>query len=248
MPNLNRLRQNGASSLTAQTVEMPAATLIAHASMLSGMTPDLHGIYWNEHAPDLGKVRGPTVFSVAHDAGKRTAMIVGKVKLDHINLPNSVDYWYVGDSDLDVKNHAVNMIQTEPELPNVFFIHFPDVDWQGHKTGWESDEQNAVISRTDGYVDDIVQALNAKGYLETTLIIVTSDHGGHEMSHYSDSPEDRTIPWLAIGPGVPRGVPLERPINIQDTAPTVLSALNLTPPPPWNGQVITEIFNGRASP
>ncbi|HXV43238.1 MAG TPA: alkaline phosphatase family protein, partial [Anaerolineae bacterium] len=99
-PTLDALRAQGAYSPAAQAV-LPSVTLVNHASMLGGMSPAKHGIYWNTNDPDLGKVKGPTLFSLAHEAGLSTAMVVGKPKLKHLVLPDSVDnYIYAGFTDL----------------------------------------------------------------------------------------------------------------------------------------------------
>jgi hypothetical protein len=73
-------------------------------------------------------------------------------------------------------------------------------------------------------------------------LIVTADHGGHGFNHGDDSPEDRTIPWLAVGPSVPPGVTLSRKVNTYDTAATALYALKLPIPETWDGQPVMEIF------
>jgi hypothetical protein len=52
-----------------------------------------------------------------------------------------------------------------------------------------------------------------------------------------------TIPWLAVGPGVPKGIILDREIITYDTAATVLYAFHLPIPDTWDGQPILEIFD-----
>ena len=240
-PTLDALRAKGAYSAKAQTV-LPSVTLIAHASMLSGMSPKKHGIYWNDYDPALGQINGPTLFSVAHEAGLSTAMVVGKPRLAHLVLPDSVDnYDYAGFMDRQVVDHALAVIQSG--LPDVLFIHLPDVDTAGHATGWMSKEQLIVISGTDHLLGEIVAGLEAGGYLEHTLLIVTADHGGSGKAHGSDSPEDTTIPWLAVGPGVPAGITLQSEIVVYDTAATALYALNLPVPAVWDGRPVLEIFD-----
>lgn len=239
-PVLDGLRRQGAYSARAQAV-LPSVTLVNHASMLSGMKPEKHGITWNELDTELGLVNGPTVFSQASKAGLNTAMVVGKPKLEHLVLPGSVDtFIYAGFLDVQMVDQALALI--EAGLPDILFIHLPDVDSAGHATGWMSQGQLLAISMTDGLIGDIVAALEAGGYAEQTLLIVTSDHGGTGKAHGSAAPEDTTIPWLAVGPGVPAGLSLEQEINIYDTAATILYALNLPLPPQWDGRPVLEIF------
>lgn len=243
-PTLDALRTQGAYSPAAQAV-LPSVTLVNHASMLGGMSPAKHGIYWNSNDPDLGKVKGPTLFSVAHEAGLSTAMVVGKPKLEHLVLPNSVDnYIYAGFTDLQVVSEAIPVI--EDNMPNLLFIHLPDVDSAGHALGWMSLAQLLALNLTDGLVGEIVAALKSEGYLDQTLLIITADHGGTGFKHGSDSPEDATIPWLAVGPGVPAGVTLQSEIVTYDTAATALHAFGLPVPETWDGRPVMEIFEQSA--
>jgi hypothetical protein len=239
-PHLDALRLRGAYSNHAKAV-VPSVTLINHASMLGGMSPAKHGIDWNDYLPEMGKINGPTLFSVAHQAGLRTAMVVGKEKFEHLVLPNSVDsFTYPGFIDSQVADEAVSVI--EQGLPDVLFIHFPNVDSAGHLTGWMSAGQLAAIGLADTATGRVVAALDNGGYTANTLLIVTADHGGSGMSHGSDSAEDTTIPWLAVGPGVPVNATLTSQITTYDTAATALHALKLPVPPGWDGRPVLEIF------
>ncbi|MCK6627723.1 MAG: alkaline phosphatase family protein [Anaerolineae bacterium] len=239
-PHLDKLIAHGAYSAHAQTISL-SETLPAHASMLSGMLAEKHGILWG--VPYIGwpGMNGPTLFNVAHDAGLSTAMVFGKEKMNYLVLPNSVDKLYgVNSGDTEIKNQAVTIIQAG--LPNVLFVHLPDTDRVGHMFGWMSTNQLQSVTFADSMIGEIVTALENDGYMPNTLLIVTADHGGHSKSNGDDSPEDRTIPWLAVGPGIPAGATLTGNINIYDTAPTVLYALNLPIPEVWDGLPILEIF------
>lgn len=243
-PTLDALRASGAYSSRAQTV-IPSATLISHASMLGGMIPDKHGIYWNLYAPELGKVNGPTLFSIVHDSNLRTAMIVGKIKLEQLYLPHPAGYFDGGPTtDIQVRDRAMAIIQDPAGLPHILFVHFPDVDVVGHEAGWMSSHQLGAVSTVDSYIGEMVASLEQNGYLGSTLLIITADHGGHDTTHLilPPLPEDITIPWLAVGPGVHAGITLTRDIMTYDTAATALYALRLPIPEVWDGQPILEIF------
>jgi arylsulfatase A-like enzyme len=112
----------------------------------------------------------------------------------------------------------------------------------GHSFGWLSSNQLQAVAYTDGLIGEIMATLERDDYLNSTLLIITADHGGHGFGHGDDTPEDRTIPWLAVGPGVSTGLLLTRPVNTYDTAATALYALGLTIPENWDGQPILEIF------
>jgi hypothetical protein len=243
-PTLDKLRVKGAYSPSARTVD-PSITLVSHASMLSGRTKESHGILWNTPYIGWPGMAGPTLFSIAHDAGLSTGMVFGKEKLNYLVLPNSVDKLHGADChDPEVKDRAIEII--EAGLPNVFFIHFPDTDRVGHDYGWLSANQLYAVTFADRMIGEVVAALEKEDYLASTLLIITSDHGGHLKTHGNDTPEDRTIPWLAVGPTVPPGIILNRQIETYDTAATALVALDLPLPEDVVGQPIVEVLEWTA--
>lgn len=238
MPNLLNLMQNGAYTLSAQTV-YPSVTLIAHASLLTGTCPSKHGVTWNDYQPRLGYAQGTDLFDLAHAAGLQTVMYVGKEKLRQTTEPSSVDFFaYINDRDLLI---ADKLIENFPQDFGVLFVHFPLVDGMGHEYGWMSWQQLSVAARADEALGNILSELDARGLRSETLIIVTADHGGHDTSHGSRLPEDMTIPWVISGPGVqPKA--LTAPVNIMDTAATAAFALGLPLPPEWDGAPVYEAF------
>jgi predicted AlkP superfamily pyrophosphatase or phosphodiesterase len=239
-PTLDELRAKGAYSPSAITVD-PSITLVSHASMLTGRTKESHGLLWNSPYIGWPGLAGPTLFSIAHDAGLSTGMVFGKEKLNYLVLPNSVDKLHGTDChDPEVKDRAIEVI--EAGLPDVFFVHFPDTDRVGHDYGWLSANQLYAVTFADNMVGEVVAALEREGYLTSTLLIITSDHGGHLKTHGNDTPEDMTIPWLAVGPNVPPGLILNRQIETYDTAATALMALDLPLPEDVVGQPIREVL------
>ena len=165
----------------------------------------------------------------------------GKEKLGYLVIEESIDELLCEDvHDTEVKEFAIETI--EAGLPNILFIHFPDTDRVGHEYGWMSENQLFAVNYADSMIGEIVAALEAGNYRDRTLLIISSDHGGHGFKHGDDSPVDRTIPWLAVGPGVPAGIILSSHIDTIDTAATAAHALNLPIPERWDGKPILEIF------
>jgi bisphosphoglycerate-independent phosphoglycerate mutase (AlkP superfamily) len=168
-------------------------------------------------------------------------MVVGKEKLNYIAIGNSVDKLFGENThDPEVRDQAIEFIQEG--LTDILFIHFPDTDRVGHAYGWMSPNQFQSIAFVDGLIGEIVAELENESYWRNTLLIISADHGGHDFDHGDDSPLDRTIPWLAVGPGVPEGLIVSRPINTMDTAATALYALDLPVPEKWDGRPVMEIF------
>ncbi len=230
------LAQSGAFTFAAQTV-FPSVTLPAHASMLSGSLPEVHGILWNDNEPARGAIRVPTVFSLAHEAGLRTVMVVGKEKFEHLNAPGSVDqYVFVTNGDQGVADQAVVEVAAGFDL---MLVHFPNTDYFGHLNGWMSDTQISQIGRTDDAVGRLLDALPPE-----TTIILTADHGGHGVVHGSRIPEDMTIPWFIAGPDVLTGHELTAPVNVMDTAATAAYVLGFELPAEATGRPVLEAFGG----
>ncbi len=238
MPNLQKLMQTSAYTLTAQTV-YPSVTLVAHTSMLTGLCPAKHGVNWNDYIPENGIAEGTDLFDIAHAAGLETWMFVGKTKLKQITASTSLTGFVKG-SDRD--SELTDQLLAEfPENFGVLFVHFATVDGMGHEYGWLSPEYLSVAFRADESLGRILAELDRRNLRNETLVIVTADHGGHDTTHGSSMPEDMTIPWFATGPGIRPG-PLTAPVHTTDTAATAAFALGLDIPSEWDGVPVYEAF------
>lgn len=126
------------------------------------------------------------------------------------------------------------------------FVHFGETDAAGHGKGWMTRPYLDALLKVDQAVGKILAALDAAGVLEKTAIIVTADHGGIGKQHYyraqPDMPENVTIPWICVGPGVRKGLVINRLVRTMDTAPTALAFLGLAAPPGIDGQAVREVF------
>jgi arylsulfatase A-like enzyme len=220
------LMKEGATAKLAETIR-ESDTLPSHASMLSGVSADSHGLWWNSYHAERGYIQVPTIFSVAHAAGLTTAMIVGKPKLRHIAIPGTVDHFerpsYLcgGVS----KRAAEYFVQAKPDL---LFVHFSDPDEYGHSHGWMSPEYLKGVENSDKCLATVLAAIDSTDMAASTLVIVTADHGGHGFRH-SDGHDsvDRDIPWIVRGPQITPGSALDGTVETVDTAATTLAALGL---------------------
>lgn len=249
-PVLHKMIKEGAYTFWARTTAV-SITLPSHVSMLTGMTPYKHGIDWNGDLPFSTQVypQFPTVFETAKLGGYTTAMVTGKSKFGPLAKPGTLDSAFMPEKNLDedslVADEAVKVIrQLKPDL---LFIHFPMVDRNGHKFGWGSPEQLSAIGLADVAVGRVVTALEELGLRKSTLIIVTSDHGGQGKVHGPDDARSRHIPWIASGPGVVRGFDLtqiaELEVRTEDTACTVLYVLGAPLPAYLQGKPVLSAFN-----
>ncbi len=241
-PTMFTLAQAGAFSWKAQTI-VPSNTLPSHSSMLSGVDVDEHQITWNDYRPEHGSIETPTVLSIAHDAGLRTMMVIGKEKLRHLVIPDSVDELFLVGSgpDLDVVSAGLELV--EGGAFDLLFVHLPHVDRTGHASGWMSEPYLEAVTDADTAINLLLEAVETAGLTDSTVVIITADHGGRGTGHGADIPEHRTIPWIIAGPGVPAGGELEAEIRTMDTAATALYLLGLDIPETWAGQPVLEAFD-----
>ena len=248
-PVIRALLARGSFTAYARTTDV-AVTLPSHVSMLTGVPPEKHGIVWNNDRPVDHALypAWPTLFELARQAGYTTAMVAGKSKFHALERPRTLSWSFVPDrtvvEDETVADTAALWIGRY--RPQVLFVHLPGVDSAGHQFGWGSPEQVAAVEAADACIGRVIDALRDQGELDSTLVIVTSDHGGAGRSHGADDPRSRYIPWIAAGPGVCGGIDLtihaDLSIDTEDTFATAAYVLGIAPPRPVDGHAVAEIF------
>ena len=251
MPALRGLMARGAFTMWARTI--PAAiTLPSHTSMLTGVTPERHGVDWNGDLP-AGQPQcwpqAPTLFEVAHAAGLTTAMACGKSKFVALARPGALDRACIPPrgatySDSAVTDTALRFLR---ELrPRVMFVHLPSGDLTGHGQGWGSEEQIAAAAGASRCVTRLLAGYAQLGLLDSTLVIVSADHGGAARTHGANDPRSRTIPWICAGPGVRADLDLASipgpDVNTEDTFATACWVLGLTPADSIDGRPVRAAF------
>ncbi|MBW2289940.1 MAG: sulfatase [Deltaproteobacteria bacterium] len=97
------------------------------------------------------------------------------------------------------------------------------------------------IRQLDDEIGRFFEWLREHGWLEDTLVIVTSDHGEeflehggllHGNSHYQ---EMLHIPLILGGAGIPAGRRIGAAVSLVDIAPTIFSVLEIPSPPGMDG-------------
>lgn len=245
MPVLMDLMKTGTGTWEARTI-FPSSTLPSHTSMLTGVGPFKHHVLWNEWMPQRGIVPVPTVFSLAKAQKLSTAMIAAKQKFVHLYLPGSLDAFMLPGSKADAVARAAASYIRERK-PNLLFVHFADPDSAGHGSGWGSPEQVKAFENVDAGLGLIREAINSAGIASRCVVIISADHGGHDKSHGSDSPEDMIIPWVVWGAGVAPGAKIAGPVTTYDTGATALWLLGIEAPRNLDGKPVTSAFRAAAT-
>ncbi|HET9439425.1 MAG TPA: alkaline phosphatase family protein [Longimicrobiales bacterium] len=243
---LLRLQREGATA-PAQTI-LPSKTLPSHTSMVTGVTPAVHGITWNsEELDEYGYVRVPTVFELAHLQGFTTAAFFSKAKLRHLQKPGTLDYTQAPRGEIWDATRTVADVQHYLKFhrPNVLFVHIGEPDYAGHSLGWMGPLYGWAVRRADAAVARMLASAEATFGTGNYTVIVTADHGGHGRDHGSDDQQDTAIPWIVWGRGVASGAVADT-VNTTDTAATMLWLLGAPPPLSWSGRAVASAFTTTA--
>lgn len=94
----------------------------------------------------------------------------------------------------------------------------------------------ASITFADAQVGRVLDALQATGLRDNTIVVFTSDHGYHmgEHGHYQKQTlfENATrVPLIMAGPGIASGASSKSMAEMVDFYPTLAELTGLTPPP-----------------
>lgn len=231
LPNLHRLIDEGASTDNARSMFAESKTLPNHTSMMTGspiVGPRSHGVTFNsDDGQTVHDVAGryvASVFDVAHDRGKSTALFAGKEKFDFLarswdeahGAPDvigaddgtaKIDHYQRADGS-DTTTSVVDSLTKNPY--DLTFVHFRDADEAGHRDGWDSAAYEDAVRDVDGYLGLLLGAVEGDpGLADTTYLLLTADHGGTGDSH-ADMTDLRnvTIPLLVWGGDTAEGADL----------------------------------------
>lgn len=252
-PNIRKLIESGSYSFWAKTVPV-AITLPAHASMLTGVTAERHGITWNNTREDeVAIAKVPTIFEIAMRYDMTTAVVAGKSKFDTFARIGRIGKsWTKAAKDPEVADAALQMMRDD--RPDLMLLHFAGGDAAGHKFGWASPEQVDALEGIDIQLGKVFVALDELKLRESTVILLTSDHGGAGRGHgissgglaAPDDPRSQHIPWIISGPGIRKNYDLSQDprlhINTMDTFATLSYLLGLKVDEPIDGKAVTLIL------
>ncbi len=248
-PNLDRLATEGT---LFENVTSPAPiTLPAHASMLTGTVPPFHGVRDNL-AYRLGE-SNVTLAERLKAGGFVTGAVVGAFVLDsRFGLDQGFDSYDDRISDglagtttsgrrgEDVSRSAIAWLEEHQRDPFFLFLHYfdPHLTYdppEPFRSRFADDLYSGEIAYTDHSIGQVMEALRDMNLEDSTLIIVTSDHGEmlgehEEATHsYFIYRSAARVPLIFRLPGGVPGQRISERVGLIDVAPTVAGLLNLPP-------------------
>lgn len=229
MSSLTALRRYGADLML--TAPQPSLSYPNWTTILSGTTPDYHGVVTNWHE---GAAPVETLLDVADRAGTAYA-VVGPSDIatlfpaatradDSFFREWSDEYLsttYV-DATLDIARRS---------KPRLILLHLPDIDEAGHDYGGASREYAQTVARVDSDLRRLIEGLQDS----RTAFIIVADHG-HIDSGGHGGWEDEVVNVTGVIAGA--GVLIRQgAAGLEDIAPTVAVLAGLPSPRHATGEV-----------
>lgn len=251
MPVYKAMAAEGAHTWEAFTI-VPSITLPSHVSMLTGVGIQKHQIQWNDiWTPEKPRLSVPTMFELAKARGLTTAAFASKQKFKIFETRGGIDRFEVVENGSNPAVAAAAIKAISELKPNLCFVHFGEPDAMGHKFGVESPEKKRSLAEADAALKALRDAVSAAGIADTSVFILTADHGGHDVvnqegrtvgTHGSADPADVLIPWIAWGADVKPRFEITAAVVQYDTAATALWLLGVDIPESFWGRPVKSAF------
>ena len=106
----------------------------------------------------------------------------------------------------------------------------------------------ACVSYIDAQLGKLLDALESKGILENTVIVLWGDHGWHLGDHtewckHSNFEQATRIPFMFAGPGVAKDKKDHHPVNLVDLFPTVFELAGVNPNSQLEGKSLVPLLD-----
>ncbi len=110
---------------------------------------------------------------------------------------------------------------------------------------------DAEIRYTDATLGKMLAALEAKGLLDNTVVVITADHGEEFLDHGAKGHQHTLFDELIRVPLVfwargrlPRGVVIDEPVGLSDIAPTIAELAGIAGAPSVDGTSLVPFLRG----
>jgi len=204
-PTMDSLREHGIFCSTSwhlgKTKSGPG-----WSSMLTGVWDNKHGVHDNRFSGNnFKKFPCFPAYIKAMNPKLTSAIVVGWKALYRIAPKHGWDKSYTAKTDEQCMLKAKEVL--ERTNPDVLMLHFDQVDFTGHTSGFNPDNEKYLraIENVDQLVTTFLAYLKSRPEfpLEDWLILSSTDHGGIGLNHSGSSVEERKIWWLASSPALP---------------------------------------------
>lgn len=205
------------------------------STLLHGVFPAKHGVTSNDLS-DLDYGMYQDLFFYLRQANPDYNLATVTAWDNFLRMTTNEDYAQYVDSDSEVKNQALYLLQSC--VPDVLLLHFDDVDYVVHQSGFSPGNPAYInaIQRVEGYISEIMDAIESREqtYGEEWMVVIVTDHGGEGTSHggQDDVEVTRYVFEVVRIPGATRtDIPVAANVDIM---PTILKYMDVAVAPAWS--------------
>lgn len=242
----------------------------SHAAMLTGLDPWNTGMRYNGLPLSESET---TLAERLKDRGYNTAAFVSGWTLKYVvaALDQGFDRYDDDFEEIDrpaakTTDRALDWLQAANDEPWFAWVHYFDPHYryappEPHRRAWfQGDSEQAQkrslydgeIAYVDAQIGRLLRALEERGVDESTLVVLTADHGealgehGYFWDHGDLLFEDQVrVPFMMRLPGTTGGERVPGPGRSADVMPTILGALGLATPEGIDGR---DLSSTRSAP
>ncbi len=202
LPNIDHYLVERGTRVTHAVTIVPSITYAAIATLITGTTPEQHGIVGNRwFDPDRMLFRDyatiatyrsvneefatPSLYEMMAPRPSTSVQSVHTrgVSDEIVNWAGSGVRWFFGDYTSVDKLTATTLSEVAAranwtgEWPTVLTLYFPGVDSIGHLHGPRSEQFRVSLENVDHQIGRICDWLDSQDLLESTCLVLMSDHG-----------------------------------------------------------------------
>ena len=264
-PSIDGVAQEG---VLFRNVYSPVpVTQPAHSSMLTGTFPPSHGVRDNLHnrLPDSAF----TLAEFLKSRGFATAAVVSSFVLDHrFNLSQGFDSYddrfervpKLGDLSErrgdETTRRATQWLTGQGSEPFLLFVHYydphdPYEPPEPFASRWADDLYSGEVAFADHCVGELLEKLKQLGLYDSTLIVITGDHGEMlgehgELNHGFFIYESALkVPLIFRVPGAKtQGRRVDQAVSLIDIMPTIAGLLGAPVPKQAQGLDLSSLLVG----
>jgi arylsulfatase A-like enzyme len=232
-------------------------TLPAHASMLTGTIPPYHGVHYNIGYRLVES--NLTVAEILRQNRYATGAIISSFVLDarfglaqgfdsyNDRFVEPIESFYRSERRGDeASRFACTWLEKHRDEPFFLFLHYYDPHTEYNPpepfaTIFKDNLYAGEVAYTDYCVGQVIKKLKDLNIYDSTLLIITSDHGESLFEHseyehgYFIYQSTVHVPLIIRVPGGPRGKRVRETVGLIDIVPTICSMLGITPPSTTHG-------------
>lgn len=235
MSSLEALRDYGAE--VTLVAPQPSLSYPNWTTILSGTTPDFHGVVTNWHEGPAGV---ETLIDTAQLAGAGL-VVVGPSDIATLYpaAARAEGFYFEEWSDEYLSGRYVDQTLrlVAARRPRVVVLHLPDVDEAGHDYGGSDQRYMDVVAKVDADLRRLVEALQDG----QTAFIIVADHGHIDTGGHGGWESDVVrVPGVIAGAGVRV---LQTEARLEDVAPTVAVLAGIPSPRMATGQPLASALS-----